>query len=560
MNKYFKLKIKTTLLILVNSFILFSCGSNEENEVSKDIQILYTNDIHCSVDGDLNFSSLAAYKDYLLTKNNYVSIVDNGDAIQGEAIGAISKGEYIVDIMNEVGYDLQILGNHEFDYGMDQLSYLMNKSNATYLGCNINYIGEGENKLEKLESYKILEYGDTKVGFVGVTTPYSITSSTPKYFMDDNGEYVYTFTNGNEGADLYELVQENVDTCKENGADYVVLLTHLGDSESFGAFSSTSLINNTTGVDAVLDGHEHNVIPARYVKNKENEEVLLSSTGTKFANFGVLTITSNGNLSTTLISKYDETNENVSNKIAEINELSNETLNEKIAISEVELSIKDETNTYRIVRNRETSIGDLVADAYKSATSADVAFINGGGVRTGLSKGDVTYKNIIDINPFGNNIVLINLKGSDLLDALEFSVSKIQKDAYNSDGSIGEFGGFLQVSGITFEVDTSIDSPVIRDENNLLKEISGTRRVKNVKVLDSNGNYVDLDEDKTYKVGGTNYTLLNNGDGYTCFSNAEVINKEVMIDYQALISYIIDDLNGVIDETYLNSQNRITIL
>lgn len=560
MNKYFKLKIKTTLLILVNSFILFSCGSNEENEVSKDIQILYTNDIHCSVDGDLNFSSLAAYKDYLLTKNNYVSIVDNGDAIQGEAIGAISKGEYIVDIMNEVGYDLQILGNHEFDYGMDQLSYLMNKSNATYLGCNINYIGEGENKLEKLESYKILEYGDTKVGFVGVTTPYSITSSTPKYFMDDNGEYVYTFTNGNEGADLYELVQENVDTCKENGADYVVLLTHLGDSESFGAFSSTSLINNTTGVDAVLDGHEHNVIPARYVKNKENEEVLLSSTGTKFANFGVLTITSNGNLSTTLISKYDETNENVSNKIAEINELSNETLNEKIAISEVELSIKDETNTYRIVRNRETNIGDLVADAYRSATSADVAFINGGGVRTGLSKGDVTYKNIIDTNPFGNNIVLINLKGSDLLDALEFSVSKIQKDAYNSDGSIGEFGGFLQVSGITFEVDTSIDSPVIRDENNLLKEISGTRRVKNVKVLDSNGNYVDLDEDKTYKVGGTNYTLLNNGDGYTCFSNAKVINKEVMIDYQALISYIIDDLNGVIDETYLNSQNRITIL
>ena len=99
--------------------------------------ILYTNDVHCAVDAEIGYAGLAAYKDWIEEKTRYTALVDLGDALQGDAIGTVSQGEYLVDIMNQAGYDFAVLGNHEFDYGMEQLSALLKKSKAQYLGCNI---------------------------------------------------------------------------------------------------------------------------------------------------------------------------------------------------------------------------------------------------------------------------------------------------------------------------------------------------------------------------------------------------------------------------------------
>ena len=225
------------------------------DEKSNDIVILYTNDVHCAVDDNIGYAGLAAYKKEMQAAYNYVALVDCGDSVQGDVIGTLSKGEYLVDIMNEVGYDFASFGNHEFDYTLPQLQKLIDKAKYQYLCCNLTYTGKDGKGLTGYKAYEIKTYGDIKVAFVGIDTPESFTKSTPTYFQDANGNFVYSFAEGNKGADLYNKVQETVDAAKKDGATYVVALAHLGVDESSEPWRSTDLIANTTGIDVVLDGN-----------------------------------------------------------------------------------------------------------------------------------------------------------------------------------------------------------------------------------------------------------------------------------------------------------------
>ena len=136
-------------------------------------------------------------------------------------IGAVSEGELVIDLMNAVGYDYAILGNHEFDYGMDQLAKAAEKADFEYTDCNITYNGTKENKLAFLKPYIVHDFGDVQVGFVGVATPLSIATSTPTFFQED-GEFVYDFAQGENGAIIYKMVQDAVDAARADGADYVL--------------------------------------------------------------------------------------------------------------------------------------------------------------------------------------------------------------------------------------------------------------------------------------------------------------------------------------------------
>ena len=185
------------------------------DEKSNDIVILYTNDVHCAVDDNIGYAGLAAYKKEMQAAYNYVALVDCGDSVQGDVIGTLSKGEYLVDIMNEVGYDFASFGNHEFDYTLPQLQKLIDKAKYQYLCCNLTYTAKDGKGLTGYKAYEIKTYGDTKVAFVGIDTPESFTKSTPTYFQDANGNFVYSFAEGNKGADLYNKVQETVDAAKK---------------------------------------------------------------------------------------------------------------------------------------------------------------------------------------------------------------------------------------------------------------------------------------------------------------------------------------------------------
>lgn len=557
--KIFTLVLSLTL-ILMSSLFLGACL--DTTETSDDIVILYTNDVHCGITNDLGYAGVAAYKKNWETKTDYVTLVDAGDAIQGDFIGAVSQGEYIVDIMNEIGYDFAVLGNHEFDYGMDQLEYLIDKANATYLGCNINYTGTGTNKLSEVKPYEIVKYGDVSVGYLGVSTPYSVTSSTPAYFQE-NGEFVYNFTGPTlVGKTLEEsfnaLIQANIDECLQNGADYIVVLAHLGDGDVFTPYSSVNLVNNTTGIDVVIDGHAHSEIDCRIENDQAGNEVIITSTGTKLNNLGQLVITGSGNITTSLINHYSEKDAATANYLDTIQTEYEAKRNEVVATSNTTLSVNN-SEGYRIVRNRETTIGDFCADAYRNIAGADVAFVNGGGIRADLKAGNITYGDIINVHPYGNTLCMVYATGQEIIDALEMGSRKTESAIAGADGwSVGETGSFLQVSGIKYTIDTSITSTVELDANNLFVGVTGERRVKDVYILNENGNYEPIDLTKTYKVASHNYMIKNGGDGYTMFKDNQLLIDEAMLDYQMLITYLVDELKGDLSR-YATTNGRITI-
>lgn len=308
------------VITMIVSFFT-GCGSFASKDIEeKDIVILFTNDIHCNGENKAGYAGIMAYKKECMEKTPYVSLVDCGDAMKGDMLGVIREEKYIVSVlnmlMNKLEYDLAAFGNHEFDFGLDKVEALLEGSDATYLACNISYHGEGDGALSKVKPYEIMEYGDTKVGFVGVVTPRTLNENREAFFKE-NGEVVYDFC-GEDEQEFFDCVQENVDACKGEGADYIVLLSHLGDTEDKKPFTSVELIQNTTGIDVVLDAHSHSVIREKTERNANGEDVILSSGGSDFSHFGQLTIQADGEIKTRLISSYLNKDEEVKELVEDI--------------------------------------------------------------------------------------------------------------------------------------------------------------------------------------------------------------------------------------------------
>ena len=549
-------RIKRIALVMVIAFVgltmVFAQGAAEALEAQKDIVVLYTNDVHCAIDNNIGYAGLATYKAEM-EKDNFVVLVDAGDAIQGDTIGTVSKGEYLVDIMNEVGYDFCVLGNHEFDYGTDVLSSLLEKAKAQYLNATITYTGNGKNLLAKTVPYAIERYGFLNVAFIGVSTPESITKSTPRYFMAGD-EFVYDFA---AGEDLYKTVQSVVDEVREKGADFVVVISHLGVEEGSEPNRATDLIANTTGIDALIDGHSHTTAPFELIADKSGKKVVYTQTGTKLNAIGKLTITKDGSIKAELVSEAEKDPE-VTAFIDNLKSEYESLVNTVVAHTAVELSITDE-NGVRAVRNRETAIGDLCADAYRAVADTDIAFVNGGGIRATIKKGDITTANMISVHPYGNYLCSCYATGAEILDALEHSVANTQAVAAQDGKAVGESGGFLQVSVLKFTIDTSIPSSVKKDDKGLFVAVEGERRVKDVYV-EKNGEWEPIDPEATYTVACHNYMLQDMGDGYTMFADNQYILDNVMLDNQVIITYICDFLGGNVGEEYSAPQGRITII
>lgn len=535
-NRMRKFRILALMLVLI--MVLAGCGTGNSTPAAKDIVILYTNDAHCGIEDGMGYQGLSAAKRALLAAGNKVLLVDNGDAVQGDTIGTLSKGEYIIDIMNKLGYDVATPGNHEFDYGMDQFNKLVEKADFDYISCN--FVDKDGNPV--LKPYVIKEADGVKIAFVGISTPKTITTSTPTYFQDGNGNYIYGFMQDDTGEKLYTAVQSAVDAARKEGAKYVIAMAHLGIEADCQPWTSSDVIVNTSGIDVVLDGHSHSTIAGDIVKNKEGKDVILTSTGTKLANIGCLTITADGKLSTALIN-----DDGMSDTIAEIKSGYEEIVNTVVASTKVELTVNDPVSGERMVRRQETNLGDLCADAYRAMSGADIAVVNGGGIRVSIPAGDITYGQIIAVHPFGNEMCVVEATGQQILDALEMGARNAP----------GECGGFLQVSGMSYEIDLNVEPTVEVNADGMFTGVSGEYRVKNVKVGDE-----PLDLAKTYTLASHNYMLKSAGDGMAMFQGCTLLQDSVMIDNQVLINYIVDVLGGVVGEDYADpyGQGRITVI
>ena len=504
----------------------------------QDITILYTNDVHTYIDKQspkLTYAAIAALKKSYQDDGKNVLLVDAGDHVQGTAYGSMDEGATIIQLMNAAGYDAATPGNHEFDYGMDRAKELMADADYPYLSCNWVNLPLNNRVLSDVKYFRI---GGRTIAFVGITTPETITKSTPAYFMDKNQKrYVYDILGGEDGQKLYSAVQKSINKARMI-ADYVIGLGHLGVDPSSSPWTSKEVIEHTSGLDAFIDGHSHTVMECEWVKDLSGKAVALTQTGSYFANVGEMTIKADGSIATQLVPTYDGLDSAVAGIQTEWVSAVDDMLGEKIAVAETNFYISDPATGKRRIRLGETNLGDFVADGIYSYFNeveqlhCDLAIMNGGGIRADVDAGDWSFKTCKQVSPFGNVACLMSVTGKQIQDALEFAARFVGPDGQ-------ENGGFLHVAGATYEIHTDIPNTVQTDDKNVwIGSATGTPRVQNVKIYDkASGTYVPLDEGKTYALAGMNYTLRNLGDGFAMFDGAELIKDYVAEDYLVMSTY-----------------------
>lgn len=509
-------------------FIMMLTGCSTTRTIStqwgiKSIVILYDNDVHCAIQ---SYQKLAGLRD-AIADTAYVSVVSSGDFIQGGTVGAISHGQYVIDIMKQVGYDAVTLGNHEFDYGVPRMKELLCQLGSP-ITC-VNFLDMKRNCV--YAPYVIKQFGEKRIAYIGAVTP--TTLYTEEYaFFDEKGKQVYELAE----KDTYQMVQSAVDEVRKQNVDYVVVLSHLGELPNNQNVDSHGLIQNTTGIDVVLDGHSHSVIPTEAVLNKDGKPVLITQTGTRFANIGKLVIMPDGKKSTQLIPIKDiaNINEKVRQSTDSILALSKTKTSRIVCHSDVTLRILDDKGN-QAVRYGETNAGDIVCDAFRTITGADIAITNGGGIRNEVKEGQVTNGDIIAMLPYDNYVMLIDITGQELTDVLAACIQYYPI----------ENGDFPQVSGIKFTVDSS--------EKDLSK------RIVDLMILNKETKeYEPIDLQKTYSLATIDYCITGGGLQGKLKKN-KVTRPAILIYSECLIKYITEHLNSHIGKEYAEPQGRISI-
>lgn len=555
-------KRKTQLAVFLAALIILCSGCvgirpTDTDEVSySGACVIFTGDVHCGVDKGFGYAGLWNILESLSKQGYYSILVDCGDAIQGEAIGTLSRGEAIIDLMNAMEYDVAIPGNHEFDYGADRFMELTQKAEFPYISCNINRNGE-----LVFSPYIIFDGVGLNIAFVGVTTPETLTSSSPSNFIDENGNRIYDFMQDDTGEKLYAAVQDAVDAARSEDVDLVYLVGHTGMDAKSQPWTYADIIEHTSGIDAYLDGHSHDTEHVT-MKNKDGKPVTRIGAGTKLNVIGYSFINKDGTLGDT--GTYSWTNDvdaaalfglknEISYKISQKEEELDAQLNESIGQSVVDLTINDPSETaadgtpLRMIRRAETNLGDFCADAFREQSGADICLLNSGSIRDNIKKGPVTYGDLLSVFPFGNSLCVVEATGQQILDALEWGAHALPE----------ENGGFLQVSGLTYEVDTAVTSGCQKDAESMFTGIRGDkRRVQNVTVGGK-----PLDPGRTYTVAGQEFLLLEHGDGYTMFDGAKLLQDRVTPDIQLLADYIASAMEGSAGRKYADpyGQGRIVI-
>ena len=505
-----------------------------------DIVILHTNDVHCGISKNLGIAKVAQYKKDLKAENPAVILVDAGDAIQGEPVGKLSQGAFIVELMNAVEYDFQIPGNHEYDYGMENFLKVAKDSACGYYSANFMDLSAGE---RVFPPYKMFTLDGKQVALIAVTTPETLVTSKPSHFQNAEGQWIYGFQEDETGEKLYSTVQSMVDEVKAKGADYVILVAHLGSNGTVPVWSSGAVIANTTGIDAVIDGHSHEQY-TRVVTNKEGNPVVLAQTGTKLETLGKITIDNEGHMTATLLKELGAEEPTIAAMVAAENQKVDETLARKVGVTTVDFVT--DIDGVRRVRTGETNLGDMAADAIREFFHCDVGLANGGSLRDMLPAKELTAKDLMDVYPFGNMLTLREISGQQLLDALEMGASEYPE----------ENGSFLHVSGLTYTIDATIPSTVQLDDKGRFVGVTGERRVKDVMV---GGKPLELDGD--YRVAGNDFFMKYGGDGMTMFEGSYLLKDAEFSDLECLEAFI-KNHGGTIGEGYENpeGQGRITIL
>ena len=531
-----KKKVLSLVLVLAMMFSLCITAGAEEpaEDLSGSIIILHTNDVHGAIDG---YAKAAALKKTYEGMGAYVLLMDAGDFIQGDPTVSTSEGATAVELMNLAGYDVAAPGNHEFDYGYANLKALASEADFPIVAANVLYGG----KAAFNDNVTFTAPDGTKIGVFGLDTPETATKAHPAKIKG------VTFLADDE---LFACAQEQVNELEAEGCDIIVCLGHLGiDDESTGN-RSMDLLEEVDGIDLFIDGHSHSDlddIAGAVGESCMVNDTILTSTGTKFENIGLVVI-SDGVMEATAIPTADITvkpDGTVADRAAAIQKAVDDEYGAVFAKTEVELNgVKAE------VRTGETNLGNLITDALvwgaaEAGTKVDAAVTNGGGIRASISKGNITKKDINTVLPFGNTLSIVKVTGAELLEALEAST-------YCTPETIG---GFPHVSGIVFTVDTG--KVYDQGEQYPGSTYYGPKSIQRVSIQSVGGKA--FDPNATYTIA-TNDFMAAGGDTYYAFKTASVnYDLGVPMD-EVVMEYVTEELDGVVTaEDYGASEGRITI-
>lgn len=519
-------------------FLLMLFSSTAFAADFSNLVILHTNDTHGFDqygNGSNGMAVISALKKDYEAQGFEVLLLDSGDAIQDHPLVNFSQGASAIAFMNAARYDAGTLGNHEFDYGQDVLLQRVKEASFPIVSTNVIVDATGDTLVKP---YAILQKGEHKIGILGLTTPNTVTSSRSV------NTYGLTFLKGKE---LWDCTQRYVDDLKSQGCDLIIVLSHLGSlgkalvSDSY----AEDILAHVHGIDILLDGHDH------LVKNNEVNGVIWAETGCHTEHIGRLLFEKgkwyNAMLDFGEYTKEDPDTKSVIDRYAaEIAEQ-----NSSLGTSEVAL-----TEGKTVLRSQETNIGDLIADAFlwqgrnfQPNKNIDAAIINSGAIRTGIPKGDIPKNLIHNIMPFDNQLCLIQIQGEKLLEVLEAASCLVPEPA----------GGFAQVSGIEYTIDTRV--PFAKgqpyDRSPYFAPLHPGSRV----TIHSVGGK-PFSPDSTYAILVTDF-VLQGGDSYGGLTEKDAILSKTdigCIDSDALLNYIQEALHGTIGKEYEKPQGRIHIL
>ena len=534
-------KWMAVLLAAVMTVVMMPTAAlGADSSLSEDIVILFTGDVHGQADENLGYAGLTAYRNEKMISNKYVAVVDAGDALSGTMLASVSKGSYVVEAMNLAGYTLAVPGVHEFDYGVSHFrNTLAADAEYPYISCNFVYAFNGACVFSP---YRLVNFGTKLVAFIGISDPLTASKSSG-VFSGSDGSSAYSFCDGNNGQDLYEKVQAAIDQAQQIGADYIIAVGHLPYADtglSSSPYSPASVIKNTSGIHAFIQGGTHDVTVGEKVTDKSGNTVLVSSAGEGLSHIGQLVISGNKTITASMVSNYSLRDISTKDGIEALKTSYNAELSTAFATTSSRLEATD-TSGNRTIDKKETNLGDLCADAYRVVTGADIALVESQEIRASLPVGSLSYKDITKVFPYGRPVSVMEVSGADLMDALEMS-ARLYPNAN---------GGLFQVSGLTYDIQETVIPSVSLDGLGNFSGVSGEYRVTNIMI---NGKELDLFG--TYTVAGTS-RLLSGDTGYTMFTNGKLKESSVTTDNQALITYISSNLKGTVGSLYAKSQGRM---
>ncbi len=529
-------------------------GGASADDVTEKIAIVHTNDVHCGMYNTKTNLGYSALIDFVKTQKEAhatgnVTLVDAGDGIQGGVLGAASDGKIPMEVEAACSYDVVTVGNHEFDFGVDNFLELAASQSGLKYVC-ANFMDTSGNL--QFDPYHVVEYNvagkQVKIAYLGAVTPTTLTRGDATLFQDADGNFVWDFLQDDPDK-FYATVSTFAQTARlVDGADYVALLAHLGEKGNDDCWRSDTFVAKTSGIDLVVDGHSHEMY-VQTVKNADGQDVVIAQTGTKFASFGHIEIdpatgeaSASLDVTAKLIESWDGQDEEIAALIAQLSDGVEPLPTDVIGTAEVDLYATAGGDFTGSVKNQETNLGDLVCDGvrayYEAQTgkACDLAVVNASGIRKNIAAGKITYGQLLEVEPYCNQMVALEVTGQYILDLLETCAATVPEDN----------NYFLQVSdGMSFTIRTDIPTPVVFDGSTYKEIGSGERRIKNATL---NGKAID--PVGRYTVASSDFVLTRVGKTPTPSNAADA--EKFGFDVLALVDYIRDDLKGVVGAGYEN--------